>query len=195
MSFTTSALLVGIDRARKAGIEFSDKMIHKAVESVARCETPTGAFTYGELWRRSPASGINEIKGSACRTPSCQYAMGLFGKEHSEAKRRKGLEDLLIKHIRFPQIGVRRPIPHEAWYAISGYFYLFGMAYASYILEGLPERDQQRFARPLFDAVMFCHQPDGSFWDYTLYNYHKSYGTAYSLIALSRIKLPQGKTN
>jgi hypothetical protein len=193
MSFTTAACLVGVDRAKKAGIEFSDKMIRKAVDSIARCETPTGSFTYGEMWRWAPASGINEIKGSLCRTSSCQYAMGLFGKEHSVTKRRKAIEDLLLTHIRFPKIGVRRPIPHEAWYAISGYFYLFGMAYSAYVLEELPERDQHRFAKPLFDAVMYCHQPDGSFWDYTLYNYHKSYGTAYALIALSRIRIPEEK--
>lgn len=189
MSFTTAAILVGIDRAKQAGISFPEKMTKRAADSIARTETPTGSFCYGELWRRSPLFGVNQVKGSLCRTPCCQYALGLFGQEYSEKERRKGLEDLLVTHVRFPKIGVRRPIPHEAWYAISGYFYLFGMAYSSYILETLPQEDMNRFAGSLLDAVCYCQQPDGSFWDYTLYSYHKPYGTAYALIALSRIRV------
>ncbi len=188
MSFTTATILVGIDRAQKAGIEFPEKMIDRAMESVKRTETPEGSFCYGELWKYQPQGGINRIKGSACRTPCCLYAMKLHGREVPAARDCKALDDLLIRHLRFSKIGVRRPIPHEAWYSISGYFYLYGMAYSAYVLEGLPPDDRKRFAKPLFDAVMFCHQPDGSFWDYTLYSYHKPYGTAFALIALSRIE-------
>jgi hypothetical protein len=35
---------------------------------------------------------------------------------------------------------------------------------------------------------MVCRDPDGSFWDYPLYSYHKPYGTALALIALSRAR-------
>jgi cytochrome b561 len=34
--------------------------------------------------------------------------------------------------------------------------------------------------------VLITRQPDGSLWDYPLYSYHKSYGTAHALIALTR---------
>lgn len=190
MSFTTATLLVGVNRARGAGIEFDEKRLKRAVDSIVRTETPTGSFCYGELWRNTPHHGINQIKGSACRTPACQYALMLFGKDYSEAQRCKTLDDLLNAQIRFQKIGVRRPIPHEAWYGISGYFYLYGMAYASYLMTTLPEADQHRFAESLFNGVMYCRQPDGSFWDYPLYSYHKPYGTAFALIALSRIPVP-----
>ena len=43
--------------------------------------------------------------------------------------------------------------------------------------------------RRLAEAVLACRQPDGSFWDYPLYSYHKPYGTAYALIALARVRL------
>jgi len=130
---------------------------------------------------------INRIKGAACRTPCCLYALSLFGRKLTTEKRCKVLDDLFVRDIRFQEIGVRRPVPHESWYQISGYFYLFGMAYAGYVLEGLPPKDKERFSGPLFASVMYCHQPDGSFWDYPLYGYHKAYGTAFALIALSRI--------
>ena len=82
---------------------------------------------------------------------------------------------------------MRRPIPHESWYSISGYFYLYGHAYAAYVLESLPQEQQAPLWPALVDAVMHCRQPDGSFWDYPLYSYHKPYGTAFALIALSRV--------
>lgn len=187
MSFTTASILVGIQRAQEAGIKVPEKLIRRAVESVKRTETPEGSFCYGELWKYGPQQGINRIKGSACRTPCCLYAMKLHGRKVTPDRSSKALDDLLVRHLRFSKIGVRRPIPHEAWYSISGYFYLFGMAYSAYILDDLPPIDRERFAGPLFDAVMYCHQPDGSFWDYTLYSYHKPYGTAFALIALSRL--------
>ncbi|MEQ8766549.1 MAG: prenyltransferase/squalene oxidase repeat-containing protein [Planctomycetota bacterium] len=188
MSFTTATILVGVERAQEIGIRFDEKVLSRSLKFMKGSETPEGNFLYGEYLKYGPRTGINQDKGSACRTPACQYAIGLFGEQYSEEARRKALDDLLVKHIRFQKIGVRRPIPHEAWYSISGYFYLYGMAYAGYVYRAMPEADRTRFAKPLFDAVMYCHQPDGSFWDYPLYSYHKPYGTAYALIALSRIQ-------
>ena len=54
-------------------------------------------------------------------------------------------------------------------------------------MEQLPEEDRLRNGEDLLKAVLLCRQPDGSFWDYPLYSYHKPYGTAYALQALSRI--------
>ena len=81
---------------------------------------------------------------------------------------------------------MRRPIPHEAWYNISGYFYLFGFYYASLVLdEKLPDDEKRRLYPHLANGVLYCRQPDGSFWDYPLYDYHYHYGSAFALLALS----------
>ena len=98
----------------------------------------------------------------------------------------ESLRDLLVRHAGFQKASVRRPIPHESWYAISGYFYLYGHAYAAYVLETLPQEEQDALWPNMLEAVLYCRQPDGSFWDYPLYSYHKPYGTAFALIALNR---------
>ena len=85
-----------------------------------------------------------------------------------------------------PDRAVRRPIPHESHYAISGYFYLYGHAYAALVLERLPAEEQETLWPAMIEALMVCHQPDGSFWDYPLYSYHKPYGTGFALMALTR---------
>lgn len=187
MSFTTATILVGLDRARRAGIEVPEAMVERAVRAVQRCRTPLGCYTYGELWNRSPASGINEPAGAACRTPACQVAVELFGEEVEEADHRRALRSLLVRAARFQELGLRRPIPHESWYGISGYFYLYGHAYAAYALEGRPPEVRRRLAPLLAERVLVTRQPDGSFWDYPLYSYHKPYGTAYAVIALTRV--------
>ena len=125
-------------------------------------------------------------KGSACRSPLCHYALDRFGVEPTPDGFAESLRDLLVRHAGFQKSGVRRPIPHESWYAISGYFYLYGHAYAAYVLAEQPRELQDQLWPYLFEAVLYCRQPDGSFWDYPLYSYHKPYGTAFALIALTR---------
>ena len=191
MSFTTATILVGLDRARSVGVELPPRLLERALDSVARCRTPTGSYTYGEIWNRGPTRGINQIKGAACRTPVCQYALELFGREIPLEDHRRALQDLLVRHARFQVASLRRPIPHESWYAISGYFYLYGHAYAGYVLEGLPPAERRRASPAVFQALEHCRQPDGSYWDYPLYSYHKPYGTAFALMALSRLEVPE----
>lgn len=186
MSFTTATCLVGLHRAQEAGIPVPPHVIKKAVRCVERSRTGVGSFSYGELWKRSRHAGIDGVKGGACRTPCCQYALRLFDAGVREKEESEGLENLLVRHLRFQKIGVRRPVPHEAWYSISGYFYLYGMQYAALLLEELPGDLRARYREPLQQAVLYCRQDDGSFWDYPLYSYHKPYGTAFALLTLSR---------
>lgn len=188
MSFTTATILVGMQRARAAGIALPETMTKRAVDHVERSRLPDGAFLYGEYLKYRPRLGINVLAGSACRNPLCLYTLELFGGKVSEADYRTSLEDLLVKYAPYQRAGVRRPMPHESWYQVSGYFYLYGHAYAAYVMEKLPAVQQEKFRPALIDAVMYCRQPDGSFWDYPLYSYHAPYGTAFAIIALARCR-------
>ena len=186
-SFTTATVLVGIDRVQKLGCMAPPRVVDKAVKRLAADQIPEGSFLYGRyLWER-PRMGINLPKGSACRTPGNLYALECFGREPKRGAYVEALENLAIKYVGFQQITVRRPIPHEAWYNISGYFYLYGFYYASVVMnEKLPEAEQRRLFPALARGVLYCRQPDGSFWDYPLYDYHNAYGTSYALLSLSR---------
>jgi len=152
-----------------------------------RSRLPDGAFLYGEYLKYRPRHGVNQRKGSACRNPLCHYSLDLFGEDPpTEDTYIESLRDLLIRHHGFQRAAVRRPIPHEAHYSISGYFYLYGHAYAAYVLERMPAEEQARLWPAMVEALMVCHQPDGSFWDYPLYSYHKPYGTGFALMVLTR---------
>ena len=190
MSFTTATILVGLARVQDAGIEVPEALIDRALASLRRCRMPMGPYSYGELWNRSPQSLINGPAGAACRTPACQLALLLHGQAVVDSDRNRSLADLLVRYSDLQRAGLRRPIPHESWCQISGYFYLYGHAYAAYLLDHSPPGLRRRHAPALAGAVLACAQPDGSFWDYPLYSYHKPYGTAFALVTLTRILGP-----
>ncbi|KAA3608650.1 MAG: hypothetical protein DWQ01_11135 [Planctomycetota bacterium] len=188
MSFTTASILIGLHRVQEAGVKVPETMVDRALKAVARCRLPDGGWTYGEMWNANPIMGINRPKGSACRAPTCHLALDLFGRRLGAPDEEKRiLDDLLIRYARFQTVSLRRPIPHESWYQISGYFFLYGHSYAGLLLDREDPEDARRHATLLEKAIYQTRQPDGSFWDYPLYSYHKPYGTAYALIALEEI--------
>jgi hypothetical protein len=141
-------------------------VVEKATKLLASNQIPEGSYLYGRyLWTR-PRMGINLPKGSACRTPGNDYALELFGQPPKRGAYVESLENLCTKYVGFQQIAVHRPIPHEAWYNISGYFYLYGFYYAAVVLnEKLPEDEQRRLFPALARGVLYCKEKDGSFWD------------------------------
>jgi len=189
MSFTTATILIGLERARAAGIEVPETLLKRASGEIRNSRLPDGAFLYGDYLKYRPRMGINERSGSACRGPACLWALELAGDQIRQSDYEQALTDLLVRFPDYQKSGVRRPIPHESWFYISGYFYLYGHAYAGWVLEKMPAPARQRMAKLLVDAVLYCRDPDGSFWDYPLYSYHKPYGTGFALIALSAARL------
>lgn len=185
MSFTTGTVLVALDQARKAGVMVPRSMVERGVRSVRRLRKEDGSYVYGTYLRYRPAMGVNRVKGSLMRTPVCHLALHLHGGHVGAGELVKGLEDLR-RHHRFAVAGLRRPVPHESWYQVSGYFYLYGHMYAAMCLEHVPEESAARLWPAVVRGVLKCRQPEGSFWDYPLYGYHRFYGTGYALMALGR---------
>jgi hypothetical protein len=185
-SFTTATVLMGIHEARLAGIEVDPKLVDRAVKYLWRTRTPDGNYTYSIGWQWRPQGPINRPQGSSMRNQSCNLALRLFDPEKlGPAELRVGLEQLRDNH-RFATAALRRPVPHSSWYAVSGYFYLYGYQYAALVLDRLPDADKAAFWPFVAEAILKTRQLDGSFWDYPTYDYHKYYGTGYALIALSR---------
>jgi hypothetical protein len=185
-SFTTATVLVGLNDARAAGVEIPPRTIDRAVKYLWRNRTPKGNYWYSIDWQWSPNGQINREQGSSMRNQSCNLALHLFDPgKLGRAEMRLGLEQLRDNH-RFATAALRRPQPHSSWYLVSGYFYLYGYQYAALVLDQLPAEDGKEFWPFVAEAILKTRQPDGSFWDYPTYDYHKYYGTGYALIALSR---------
>ncbi len=185
-SFMTAAAVVAMQQANGAGFEVDQKVIDRAVRVVNRCRLPNGAYTYRV--RTVPnlnSAYIDQVKGSLSRIPVCQTALMLSGQEISLEDRRFGLVHFFRDH-KFLGIAMHKPIPHEAYYANSGYFYMFGHYYASLVIEGLPVAERSVYRPKLWHEILQIQQRDGSMWDYDMHGYDRPYGVAYGLMALGR---------
>jgi len=182
-SFTTATEVISLYAAKKVGIEVSEQMLQKALINLHRCRKENGSYLYAWNMRYWMSHPVNKIKGSVCRTSGCHLAQYLFNDRVSYQDLVKGVEDL-IEHNRFCDIARKRPVPHETWYANSGYFYLYGHYYASMVFQQLNSEDQKRLWPSIKELILRLQEPDGSWWDYPLYGYGKYYGTAYAVLTL-----------
>ena len=125
-------------------------------------------------------------RGSLGRNQAGNDALLTWGAPSVTAQdARIGLE-LFFKEHEFIEMGRKRQYPHESWYRTAPYYYYFGHYYAGRLLSRLPVGERSKFAMEL-EAVILPHQePDGSWWDYAMWDYHKPYGTAFAIMTLLR---------
>ncbi len=190
ISFVNGAVLVALAEAKAIGIEPPERVVRRAIAATKRQQKPDFSYMYGEYLQYQPMRGINRPGGSLGRSQCCNCALRLWGD--------KSITDNVIKNWLYRlyvrngwlDIGRKRPIPHESWMQVAGYFYYFGHYYAALCLEQLPPSERPPY-RPLLAKLMLDRQEkDGSWWDYPLYDYHQPYGTAFALMTLRRC-LPQ----
>ena len=186
ISFVNATVLIALKEAEDVGIEVPDKIVKRAYAAIKRQQKKDFTYLYGEYLKNAPMMGINRPGGSLARSQACNLALRLWGD--------KGITDNVLKiwlyrlYLRngWLDIGRKRPIPHEAWMGVAGYFYYYGHYYAGLCIDQLPPEDRDTY-RNLLAKILIKHQePDGCWWDYTLYNYYKQYGTAYALMSMQR---------
>ena len=185
-SFTTAAGLLALVEARRVGLEVPPKLFDATVRSLERCRLPNGAYTYsvGEVPPRLRLESIDQVKGSLGRIQACNLALHRAGAELPEGALEAGL-DLFFKHHMFLDAGRNKPIPHEAYYAVAAYFYLFGHYYASGVIDSLPLEASRKYRDELRHHIMKCRQPDGAFWDFWIASMTKPYGTSFAILSLA----------
>lgn len=191
ISFVNGAILVALAEARDLGLEPPERMVRRAVAATTRQQKPDFSYLYGEYLQYQPMRGINRPGGSLGRTQCCNCALRMWGSETITDNVVKNWLYRLYVRNGWLDIGRKRPIPHESWMQVAGYFYFFGHYYAGLSLEQLPAEERAPY-QPLLATLMLDRQEkDGSWWDYPLYDYHQPYGTAFALMTLQRC-LPVG---
>lgn len=190
MSFVTAAALVALHEAKEIGIQIPQPMIDRAMESIRRQRKPDFSYDYGEYLKWRPMLPINRPGGSLGRSQACNVAMRLWGdKATNDAVMETWLDRLFARNL-WLDIGRKRPIPHESWFQVAGYFFYFGHYYAGLCIEQIPESDRPKYQDHLARVLLNVQDKDGSWWDFPLYDYHRPYGTAFALMALKRTQKP-----
>ena len=194
ISFVTAAVLVALHEAKQAGIESPKRLIDRAIASIVRQRKPDFSMAYGEYVKYQPARLINRPSGSLGRSQACNVAMRLWGDPLvTDAVLKTWLDRLFARNL-WLDIGRKRPIPHESWCQVAGYFFYFGHYYAALSIEQLPEKDRAPFQDHLAHVLLRLQEKDGSWWDYPMYDYHQQYGTAFALMSLARTRKAAGES-
>jgi hypothetical protein len=186
ISSLTATVLVALDDARRAGIEAPQKDVDRAVASIVRQRNRDFSYDYGEYLKYYPMRPVNRPGGSLGRSQACNLALRAWGdKQVTDAVVATWLDRLFAREL-WLDMGRKRPIPHESWFEVAGYFFYYGHYYAARCIELLPPEKRAPFQDQLAHVLLPLQQPDGSWWDFPMYDYHQQYGTAFALMSLGR---------
>ena len=186
ISFVNGTVLVAFHEAKMAGIEPPPHLVKRALAALKRQHLPDGSFLYGEYLKNSPRKGINRPAGSLGRTQVGNLAMRLWGDKRITDQVIVDWLDRLFARNEWLGIGRKRPIPHEAWFQIAGYFYYYGHYYAGLLMDHVPQKDRARLQDHMATTIMKLQEKEGDWWDYPLYDYHRQYGTAMAVMILQK---------
>jgi len=186
LSFVTAAVLVAFYDAKQAGAEVPQRLIDRATASIRRQRNPDFSYLYGEYLKYQPRRPINRPSGSLGRSQACNLAMRLWGDRLVTDDVLKTWLDRLFARNGWLDMGRKRPIPHESWCQVAGYFFYFGHYYAALCIEQLPEDQRGPYRDQLAYLLVRLQEKDGSWWDFPMFDYHQAYGTAFALMSLRR---------
>ena len=142
ISFVTATVLVVLDEARKAGIRVPQKIVDRGMASLVRQRKPDFSYDYGEYLKYHPMMPINRPGGSLGRSQACNLAMRAWGdKQVTDTVVETWLDRLFAREL-WLDLGRKRPIPHESWFQVAGYFFYYGHYYASRCIEILPPAER-----------------------------------------------------
>lgn len=186
-SFNTAAMLLALRSVQRQGVEVPDGMILDGIASLKTARLPNGSFTYGTDTTPHPQANYNKVRGASGRLQVCNLALHDERQGVDHATLTRGLE-FLRDHHHYIAIGRGRPIPHEAFYQNSGYYYYFGHFYAALVATRLPQDSTRtRLSEWLAGVLIEDQFTDGSWFDYPLYGYGHAYATAYAVMSLAAI--------
>lgn len=184
ISFVNAAVLVGMHDTKQLGFAPPEKIVNRALDATERQQKADYSYLYGEYLKNSPMHPVNRPGGSLGRSQACNLALHLWDRGNITDAAMIAWQNRLYARNGWLDIGRKRPIPHESWFAVAGYFYYFGHYYAGRMLHLLPAENQAIFKPHLATLMIQKQDGDGSWWDYPLYSYHQPYGTAFALMTL-----------
>lgn len=187
-SFSAATCVIELLRARENGYDVPERSTARAVVSIKKQRKPDFSYLYGAHHWHKPLYSINRPGGSLGRSQVCNLALRRAGdKEVTDQVLIDWLDRLFARNL-WLDIGRKRPIPHESYFAVAGYFFYYGHYYAAECIHELPTKERPRYQALLANLLINLQEKDGSWWDFPLYNYHQPYGTAFAVMSLLRCR-------
>jgi hypothetical protein len=187
-SFTTATVLLALADARDLGVSVPQPLIDRGLTVIRRQAKPDRSYLYGDYLKYVPAHPVNRPGGSLGRSHACNAALRRFADpDLTDAAIRAWLDRLFARNG-WLDLGRKKPIPHESWFAVAGYFFFYGHFYAAECIHALPSEDRPPLQHSLARILLPLQEPNGCWWDYPFYDYHTQYGTAFAIRTLVRCR-------
>ena len=186
ISFVNATGLIALKKAQETGVEVPERLVSRAIAAILRQRLSDHSYLYGEYLKNRPRAGINRPAGSLGRSHACNYALQIWGNDQIDDQVHMLCLDRLFARNGWLDVARKRPIPHESWFAVAGYFFYYGHLYASLCVDTLPVPEKEKYQKKMAKILVPLQEKDGSWWDFPLYNYHKQYGTSMAILSLQR---------
>ena len=187
-SFLAATVLWAFHEADRIGIDPPPPLVRRAMDSIRRQRNPDFTYSYGEYLKYRPRMLINRPGGSLGRSQACNAAMRAWRDAAvTDDVLRTWLDRLFTRNL-WLDLGRKRPIPHESWFQVAGYFFYYGHYYAALCIEQLKPEERPFYQAHLARLLVGLQEKDGSWWDFPMFDYHQQYGTAFALQSLARAR-------
>jgi hypothetical protein len=187
-TFMTATVLIALYKAKPTGVEIPADLVRRAGAALQRQRKEDNTYLYSENHKWQPMRLINRPAGSLGRSQACNLALRLWGDKTVTETVLAGWLDRLVARNEWLSFGRKRPVPHESWFQVAGYFFYYGHYYAALCLDELAPGRARGYQDQLAALLVPLQEKDGSWWDYPLYDYHQPYGTAFALMTLTRCR-------
>lgn len=181
-SFLIGTILIILKEAKDKGFEVDEKMVQRAIGQLKRQRRPDGNFLYSYDFKFYTGRSINKTQGSLARIHGCLRALYDWDDPIAKNADFDKCLDNLVKLNGWLDVVRKRPVPHEGWYKIAGYFYYYGHFYATENLQLAKEKEKH--AKSIADILTSKQELTGAWFDFPLYDYGHYYGTAYAVMSL-----------
>jgi hypothetical protein len=188
ISFVNATVLIAFHEAKAIGVEIPADLLKRAVDSTERQHKNDHSYLYGEYLKWQPMMPVNRPAASLGRSQVCNLALRLWGNTNITDTVLTNWLDRLVTRNEWLSFGRKRPIPHESYFQVAGYFFYFGHYYAALCADQLDSVRSRHYKDQLAAILLPLQEKDGSWWDYPLYDYHQPYGTAFVLMTLARCR-------
>jgi hypothetical protein len=184
-SFVNAAVLIAFHETGRIGVAPPEKILRRAIQATKTQRLPDGSYMYGYYLHNVPTHPINRPGGSLGRSQACALSLRVWGDREITDDVLEAWLDRLITRNGWLSMGRKKPIPHESFFAVAGYFFYFGHYYAGLCIDQLPAAKQEFYKHHVARLILDLQEADGSWFDYPFYDYHKAYGTAFAVMTLN----------
>ena len=182
--FVTAPAVQSLLLAKKAGQEVPDAVFERALNKLSKSRHEDGVFPYTGTGSRRDTQA-----GSAARAPVSEATIMMLGHGNPELLQ-TSLDNF---HKNWDELEKRRKKTgtHKPPHGIAPYYFYYAHRYAAQAIRMLPT-DQQAAEFKKFVKVLLKTKDEDNTWNDRVFKQSKAYGTAMSLLALSRdhVELP-----